>query len=310
MGQRTPTETLFGIVAAFVESRTWTQAELARRLETTTETIRKRCVELQAAGLGLEREEDSPHVYWSVRKDWFPGVLPFKEDEVPDLLRLLGRMDASELRDRVLAIVMSRLSNVAHPAPETERERTTEDDETRWLSAVEDAVAKKQTLRMQYYSASRRHLGRRAVSVHVVEHGRRSQFIATCHASGELRRFRVANVSEARLDPGEPSRTVTPEAITQFRKESFGGFRYAGASVACHFFVRDPESSWVAKNLPDERIQVENVPGGVRFSIDTTAVAILARFVVGLGEAARAETPELAGCVTSLARGALASLAT
>jgi hypothetical protein len=30
VGQRTPTETLFGIIAAFVEERTWSQAALAK----------------------------------------------------------------------------------------------------------------------------------------------------------------------------------------------------------------------------------------------------------------------------------------
>jgi predicted DNA-binding transcriptional regulator YafY len=91
VGQRTPTETLFGIVAAFVEQRTWTQADLARKLETQTATIRRRLGELQAGGFKLERSEEPPHVYWSVPKNWFPGALPLQAEEVTDLLRLLAR---------------------------------------------------------------------------------------------------------------------------------------------------------------------------------------------------------------------------
>jgi predicted DNA-binding transcriptional regulator YafY len=313
VGQRSATETLFGIVAAFVERSTWSQAELARRLETTTETIRKRLGDLQAGGFKLERDEDHPHVYWSVPKNWFPGVLPFKADEVPDLIRLLGRVKPSELRDKILDIVVSRLSNVGHPVPDDitrdlgrDRERD-DDDEERWLSVVEDARQKKNALRMRYFSASRGREGKRYVSVHAIEHGVHPHFIATCHTANALRRFRVSNISDARIDLTEAFRPVPADEVTRFQAESFGGFREAGPLVHCAFVVRDPESVWVAKNLPDHRITAEAAPGGTRFSIDTTAVVVLARFVVGLGDAARAETPELAQNVIAIAEGALKS---
>jgi len=308
VGQRSATETLFGIVAAFVEQRTWKQADLARRLETTTETIRKRLGDLQAGGFKLDKEEDHPHVYWSVPKNWFPGVLPFKADEVPDLLRLLGRMQESDLRERIYDIVVSRLSNVGHPIPDvdlpSDPSRSTEEEE-RWLSIVEDALAKKSALKMRYYSASRGHLTLRHASVHRIEHGRNPQFIATCHTASGFRRFRVGNITDARLDVSEPYRSASADEVTRYQAESFGGFRHEGPVVRCAFLVRDPESTWVAKNLPDDRIAQEPVPGGVRFSIETTAVIVLARFVVGLGDAARAETPELRAHVIAIANGAL-----
>jgi hypothetical protein len=53
----------------------------------------------------------------------------------------------------------------------------------------------------------------------------------------------------------------------------------------------------------------EVVPGGLRISVTTAGVLLLARYVVGLGAAARAETPELALLVTELARGALEACA-
>lgn len=307
MGQRSATETLFGIVAAFVEQPTWTQADLARRLETKTETIRKRLGDLQAGGFKLEKEDDHPHVYWSVPKNWFPGVLPFKAEEVPDLLRLLGRMRPSALRDRVLGIVVSRLSNVGHPVPDVEVSRRGDEDDERFLSIVEDACAKKAAVRMHYYSASRGHMTRRHASVHAIEHGAHPQFIGSCHMTGELRRFRVSNVQDARIDLGEPFRARAAAEVARFRTESFGGFRHPGPVVACAFVVGDRDAAWVAKNLPDDRIASQPVAGGMRFSIETTAVQQLARFVVGLGAAGRAETPELAAEVRVLAEGALRS---
>jgi predicted DNA-binding transcriptional regulator YafY len=310
VGQRTPTETLFGIVAAFVERRDWTQAELARKLETTPETIRRRLGELKAGGFKLERSEEPPQVWWSVPKNWFPGVLPFKADEARDLLRLLGRARPSELRERLHSVVVSRLSNLGQSVeltPDPVRVPAAREDDERWLALVEDAISKKAALKMRYFTASRRHESWRHASVHRVDVGPRPHFIATCHNADALRRFRLSNVLEARLDPGEKVRATTADALERFDAESFGGFRQAGPVVRCAFVVRDPESAWVARNLPDDRIAADTLTSGMRFSIETSAVVLLARFVVGLGDAAVPETPELAETVATLARGALAN---
>ena len=77
--------------------------------------------------------------------------------------------------------------------------------------------------------------------------------------------------------------------------------------VACSFFVRTPESAWVANNLL-EGMHVESFADGIRVEIETSAVLRLARFVVGLGGAAHAETPALGEAVAELARGALQAL--
>jgi len=310
VGQRTPTETLFGIVAAFVEKRQWTQAELARKLETTSETIRRRLGELQAGGFKLERFEEPPQVFWSVPKHWFPGVLPFKADEARDLLRLLGRARPSELRARLRAVVVSRLSNLGQSVemdPDAAGEPAVGDDDERWLSIIEDAVQKKAVLKMRYYSASRRQESWRHVSVHRIGVGPRPHFIATCHTADALRRFRLSSVLEARLDRAEEIRPAAKAAVDRFEAESLGGFRQDGPAVACSFVVRSEESAWVSRNLPDDRIVQEPAPDGMRFRIETSAVSVLARFVAGLGDAARPETPELARAVAAIARGALAN---
>jgi predicted DNA-binding transcriptional regulator YafY len=307
MGQRTPTETLFGIVTAFIEQRTWTQAALARRLETRTETIRTRLEELQAGGFKLQREEDRPHVYWSVPKDWFPGALVFKEDEAADLLRLIARAPRSKLRDKVIDLVAARLANVGQATPDVSAigPTTMTHEEEDALSIVEDAARQRVPLKMRYFSASRRSESKRHASVHRVEVGARPHFIATCHRTGELRRFRVSNVLDAKLDPGEAFRDVAPEDLARFESESLAGFRSPGPKIKSAFFVRDPEAAWVAKNLPDEAIREEAAPGGARFAVETSALMVLARFVAGLGGAATPETPELAKAVRAIAEGAL-----
>jgi predicted DNA-binding transcriptional regulator YafY len=209
----------------------------------------------------------------------------------------------------VLALIVSRLANLGRPQaavdPAAVRTQTVRDEEERWLSIVEDAVAKKVPVKLRYFTASRGREAWRHASVHRVDLGPRPQFIATCHTANALRRFRLSNVLEARLDRGEAHREAAPGALRRFDEESFGGFRGEGPPVPCTFVVRDPASAWVARNLPDERVVEEGVPGGSRFRIETNAVEVLARFVVGLGDAATAETPELASAVAALARGAL-----
>jgi hypothetical protein len=73
------------------------------------------------------------------------------------------------------------------------------------------------------------------------------------------------------------------------------------------FFVSDPDARWVARNL-SAGMQAEPVPGGIRVTVETSALPVLGRFVVGLGAAAKPLTPALQGEVARLARGALASI--
>lgn len=310
VGQRTPTETLFGIVSAFVQQPTWSQAELARKLETTTETVRKKLVEMQAAGFTFEREDDHPHVYWSVTRNWMPGAVAFTAEETEDLLRLLLRTPESELRDRVMGALQERLGGLARSyaaelaGAEIHRTPRAEPAET-LFARIEDAAARRTALWMRYFATSRGDESVRHVSVHRIDVAARTHFIGTCHRSGELRRFRMSNVLDARLDANEPFRPAARDDVDRFGEETLAGFRGEGAPVPCAFFVRDPEAIWVTRNLPDDRIRAERRTGGTRFSIETSAVIVLARFVVGLGRAATVETPELQAQVHDLARGAL-----
>jgi hypothetical protein len=161
---------------------------------------------------------------------------------------------------------------------------------------------------MHYSTASRRDDGTRHVSVHRVALAPSPRFLATCHDTDRLKWFRLAGVSNARLDPSVPFRPASAEAIAKIERETVGGFHEDGAPVACSFFVRQPEAAWVKRNLLNGMTH-ESTSGGIRVSIDTAAVQVVARFVVQLGEAARAETPELRAQVEGIAKGALRNAA-
>lgn len=268
----------------------------------TSPAVRKRLEEMQAAGFPLEREEEHPHVYWSVPKDWFPGGLLFKRDEVPELLRLLGRLPKSKARDQMLETILARIPqriDVASAIVPTVSAR----EETH-LAIIEDAIRTKTPLRFRYYTASRGAEGTRHASVHVVFPSPPARFVATCHRTDQLRWFRVENISDANADPHEPYRLATKEALDDFVAQSLDGYREPSAPQMITFFVRDPEARWVSRNLPPE-MKAEEEMGGIRVSVNTSALLVAARYVVQLGDAATPETPALAEKVVEIARGAL-----
>jgi hypothetical protein len=90
-------------------------------------------------------------------------------------------------------------------------------------------------------------------------------------------------------------------------RASLDGFHQGGEPTRHVFFVSEPEARWVARNLMDG-MACEDAPGGIRVSVETSAVQRLARFVVGLGATAKALTPALEGEVMKLAKGALAAI--
>ena len=63
MGQRSNTETIVAILKAFLDKRTWKQADLARHIGVQAATIHKRLMELRAAGIPLHDEKEHPHVF-------------------------------------------------------------------------------------------------------------------------------------------------------------------------------------------------------------------------------------------------------
>jgi predicted DNA-binding transcriptional regulator YafY len=315
VGQRSSTETIVALVRAFLDERSWSQAELARKLDLSTAAVKKRLEEMQSAGFPLEREEDHPHVWWSVPKGWFPGGVAFSGDELVDLLRILGRTRGKS-RDRLLARVVKQMPS--HPATPGVAgadgtapshplvpPRTSEPEE-QYLSVVEDAATSRTALKLRYFTASRGSEASRFASVQRVLVGPPGRFIAMCHRTDQLKWFRIDNIFDARLEPNEAFRGSAAKDLAKFEAESLDGFHAAGPSEPLAFFVRNPEARWVARNLL-EGMRVEDESGGIRVLVDTTACIRVARYVVALGAAATPETPSLAAAVCEIAQGALAS---
>jgi predicted DNA-binding transcriptional regulator YafY len=308
VGQRSTTETLAGIYQAFLTRRTWKQADLARELAVGAETIRRMLHELQEKGMPLDREEDHPHVYWSVPKHWFPGSVLFKQEEVPELLRQLRRVPHGQGRSRLLSLVLDRFPHSPTPSPSpviVPREASPEEE--RHLSLIEDSASHRTALHMRYLTATRADDGSRHASVHRVLLGPPARFVATCHRTGTLKTFRVDGVLDARLDAAHPFRAADDASVDAYLGASLDGFHGGGPPRECSFLVRNPEARWVKKNLL-EGMRAESAGDGIRVTVHTASLDRLARYVVSLGGAATPESPELAREVAGLARGALEAI--
>ncbi len=306
MGQRTAGESLAAIIQAFVKRRTWQQAELARHVELGVPALRKRLFELRASGMPLSDERDTPHVYWSVPKTWFPGGIGLESKDVEALLRLLGRMPKSRERDRLMRATLECLPGKSPPTTAVVTPEVSVPEE-KFLDAVVEAAERKKPLRFRYYSASRGSDSLRHASVHRVVVGPPARFVGMCHREDKLKWFRVDNVTDASVDASTAFRDAAAAEIDELVAGSLDGYYDPKAKKERHaFFVREPEARWVKRNLLDG-MRVEEERDGIRVIAETTAVGRLARYVVGLGDAAHAETKALREEVLRLARGASAS---
>lgn len=305
MGRRSATETTGAIFVAFLNERTWRQADLARRVGISTKALRPHLDALVRAGVPLERDEDDG-VFWSVPRGWFPEAVALPRASVLELLRLLKRSPKSPTRDKLLAKILGASSGEAAVGrgADTVASGQLSGDEHH-LDAVQDAADRRVALELSYFSASRGALSSRHVSVQRVHPGPKTRFVALCHRTGDLKWFRVDSIVRARLDEGHPYREADAALLATFERGSADGFNQGETPRELRFFVAAPEARWVERNLLDG-MKAEQVEGGIRVAIVTASPIAVARYVVGLGGLARPETPELARLVVELARGALA----
>ncbi len=305
MGRRTGTESALALVVCFLKARVWKQSDLARAVDLTVPALRRRLSELQDAGVSLERQDEPPHVYWSVPTTWMPHTVSLAPEEVTELARLLARLPNSAVKARVLAkIFESYVGKGVNKGPRAVVPPMHALEEERWLGVVEDAATDGQSLSFRYLSASRGAMETREASPHKVLPGPPARFMATCHRSGRLKWFRVDRVSSAQLAGHDTARRVDDVVLAEALRTSVNGFRDAEAAIEIRFFVREPESLWVMGNLPQPFV-AKKVDGGISVVGEAAAVLQIARFVVGLGGAATSETPALRAAVRELARGAL-----
>ena len=302
MGQRSSTETIVAILKAFLDTRTWKQADLARHIGVLPASLHKRLLELKASGIPLHDEREHPHVFWSVPKSWYPGGVLLTGEQVTEVFRQLSRIPRGKARNQLLQSLLKFLPAPGATAAIIPAETTAREEQH--LPVIEDAATQKVVLQFRYLTITSGKEAMRHASVQRVLVGPPARFVATCHRSGDLKWFRIENVTDARLDPNVPFRDAGTKAVDAYLRASLDGFHDGGAPVKHVFFVSDPAARWVARNLMDG-MGAEEVPGGIRVTADTSGASRLARYVVGLGAAAKPLTPELAREVTILAEGAL-----
>jgi predicted DNA-binding transcriptional regulator YafY len=306
VGKRSPIEATVAIIAAFLDRRTWKQADLARHVEVEPRALRKHLDEMVLRGFPLERDEDSPQVYWSMSKGWFPGGLLLDNEHVDALVRLLCRLPRSKQRNQLLDRITSTLPRRAEHTAQLQAVLPDGGEEAPYLGIAAQAAAERQPLFFRYYSAKRGSLDSRHASVERVLVGPPARMVARCHLSSTLKWFRVDNILNARLDPDVQFQPTPPEEVNSYLGSSLDGFTSGEPAQEHRFFVPDPDARWVKNNLIPPMV-AELIPGGIRVTCNTSAPLRLARFVLSLAPVARAETPELAALVTELATATLAN---
>jgi predicted DNA-binding transcriptional regulator YafY len=304
MGRRALAETVTGIIAAFWKEKTWSQSALAKELDLSPRAVAKHLSELLLAGWPLTRDEDHPHVYWSVPPSWFPEGVLLEQRDVAALLHVLLRVPESNERKRLLRLVAARLPAPAGGAMDRVVPPSTSDDSERNLPALLDAAVGRESLRVKYFGASRGDVRDRVVSVQRVVVGPPARLVVWCHASKKLKWFRVDGVLQADHDKTEVFHQVPDDDVDAFLRASVDGYA-AGPVIRVEAFVREPECRWVERNLP-AGVEARADDGGILLFAETAGVVPFARFIVGLGAAAECRSSELAAAVRVLAEGAIA----
>ena len=263
---------------------------------------------LQESGMPLEKDSEHPHVYWSVPPYWFPGGVIFDVDDwqvlVHAVLRIADNKRRAKLLERLLTgrrTVVSALRSVerlehavvATPLSSEEHEK---------VLLIEQSLIEGVPLSIRYYSMSSGRLGWRVISPQKIitePHGRIAAF---CHEHRELRWFRVDNIQCCRLEREEVRQSVPEAELQAFLDSSVDGY-HDGSDQELAFHVRNPESGWVRSNLL-AGMTIDREAGGDSIRIVARGAAlIVARYIVGMGGAAKAESEQLKGLVRQLAKG-------
>lgn len=309
MGRRGRDETALRLLAAFRDRARWRQAELATVVGVSSRQVARRLRDLAGQGVPLALDESAPpNVYWTLSPAWIPDGVQFARDEVPELLLQVLRLPAGSARTRLLARIRGATAG-ASLAGDVDAQVTAapgSDQEASLLARVVEALASQRVLCMRYRPASGEP-GERRVSVQHVVMGPDAQFVGVLSGKRRLTWFRVARMERAWFDPSHRHVPWPREEVDRFVRASLGGF-HRDEPVRCVFTVRGDDVGWVRDTLPGlyrDRYTVTESGDGLRVEIETAGVLPLARFVVGLGDAATIETPQLAEAVRRLAEGAL-----
>lgn len=309
MGVRDNYESITRVVQAFAGQRTWQQAELARHIGVQPRSLRQLLISLSDSGMPLEKEEEHPHVYWSVPAHWFPGGVIFDIEDWQVLVhavlrisdtkrraKLLGRLLAGRQARESTAIRVEKLNKAVAATPFTAQEY-----EIQLL--IEQSILEETPLSIHYYSASKGQLTWRTISPQKLITEPHGRIAAYCHVNNALRWFRIDNIQRAQLERDQLRKEASAMELDSFLSSSVDGYR-DGTDEDLAFRVRRPESTWVRGNLlPGMTTDMDARGDGIRI-VARGAALVVARYVVGLGGAAVAEGDALKALVRQLAEAA------
>ncbi len=303
MGKRSNFETPIEVLHAFTKERTWKQSDLAKHLHVKTETVRDALMELQKIMPSLERQEDRPHVYWSVPTGWHPAGVVLEPERARELIRELGRAPETPERNRLLDTLLKHMASGVDPRPAITGSPFLE-IEAECLAAVEDGATSSKVVEIGYFSQSRgEHERSRLVSPQRILPSRK-RLVMYCHKAKALRWFLLENVTDAHLLDTEPYVKVPAGEVDAFIRESADGFHGDGRPQEFEFTIHAPHHRWALRLLPVPVEASTEVPGGRRIKVSTTGAVVLARFLLGLGSAVTIHSPTLKATVLEMAKAA------
>lgn len=308
MSRRRTAEILAAIIQAFLEESTWTQAELARRANTSPETVRNTLQDLTTDGWPFERQEERPQVYWSLPRGYLPPGIVLPMDRVALALRLLARLPAEPERDGLLGFLSSASPADQKPSLEAWAQPGLSRSEDRWLSDIEDAIRDRQALTLRYYSVVPGTLESRTISFQRITRDKHVRMCGHCHREHRLKWFRLDGVVEVEGSANE-SYVATPSAeVDSFFEHSLLGYHCESDATTSVFHVRYPDARWVQRNLPDA-LSGELTEAGLQVTATDVSLGQVARYVLSLGGAAKPLSDGLRQEVERLARAALSECA-
>jgi predicted DNA-binding transcriptional regulator YafY len=296
MGAQSGVVTTIKILRAFAGRKMWRQADLTKIVGIKKESLKKHLEELASfRQLHAERQGS----------DWTMHGAPegyfLSAGDLEAFVRLLTRAPASKLRDELVTLLANQGPRSARVNGTRTGALTRSEDRT--LQLIEDCAAASQVMGMKYFSPSRGEQGSRNVSVHCVLPGPPVRFLAYCHTRNELRWFRAEHIAIAWPSP-ETTFVRVEQAVVDAKVQE-GIHTYADSSEELSkFIVKSPDSRWVKNNLPPGMLS-EDVEQGIRVTCPKGGLSHAARYVVGLGESAMAESAGLKAAVRRLAEGAL-----
>ncbi len=307
VGARAATESVIAVFVAFRRQRVWVQARLAEQLGVSVKSLKRCLVNMSLAGVPLTHEEDDiagrKQILWTMTPAWYPDGILLCPNIFQELVELVKHAPQSPQREDLLQSLFKYSSSLVEHEGWCPGEFSRRDEEH--LRLLEKAWATTRELKLRYAS-SRSGVRERLVTVCHVSTGIPVRFLALDHESAEYRWFRLDAVVEAMLSSTE-GREVDSLEVERIVSESVDGFHDGAEAREHRFLVRYPEASWVRHNLLESMVP-KTTDKGVIISAKVAGANNIARFVVGLGEAATPLTEELRKEVRRLAEGALKGL--